>query len=113
MVVWYLCEKGIWWRSKCIMKWLVIVLVVLVVFIIVLIVGFMILGDMGYVFIFLGNKVIEMIIISFGIIIICLLVGWYFLWCVIFWVISLLIGLYKWFGVLGECKCKCVFYIGF
>ena len=94
------------------MKWLVIALAVLAAFIIALIVGPMILGDTGYVLISLGNKAIEMTIISFGIIIICSLVGWYLLWRVTLWAISLLTGSHKWFGALGERKRKRAFYTG-
>ena len=94
------------------MKWLVIALAVLAAFIIALIVGPMILGDTGYVLISLGNKAIEMTIISFGIIIICSLVGWYLLWRATLWAISLLTGSHKWFGALGERKRKRAFYTG-
>ena len=62
------------------MKWLVIALAVLAAFIIALIVGPMILGDTGYVLISLGNKAIEMTVISFAIITLCSLLGWYILW---------------------------------
>lgn len=94
------------------MKWLVIVFVVLVVFVVVLIVGLMLLGDKGYVFILLGNIVVEMMVISFCILVIGVVIVWYVLFWFVLWVLSLIIGLYKWFGILGECKCKCVFYDG-
>lgn len=61
------------------MKWLVIVFVVLVVFVVVLIVGLMLLGDKGYVFILLGNIVVEMMVISFCILVIGVVIVWYLL----------------------------------
>lgn len=94
------------------MRWLTIALAVLAAFIITLIVGPMILGDKGYVLISLGNKGIEMTVISFSLFLIIGVVGAYALLRLVIWALSLFTGSHKWFGALGERKRKRAFYDG-
>ena len=94
------------------MKWLVIALAVVAAFVVAMIVGPMVLGDKGYVLISLGNTAIEMTVISFGILLIGALIGWYVLSRTVLWALSLVTGSHKWFGALGERKRKNAFYEG-
>lgn len=94
------------------MRWLVIALAVLAAFIVTLIVGPMILGDKGYVLISLGNKGIEMTVISFSLFLIIGVVGAYGLLRLVMWALSLFTGSHQWFGALGERKRKRAFYDG-
>ncbi|BFT32194.1 heme biosynthesis protein HemY [Alteromonas sp. D210916BOD_24] len=94
------------------MKWLVIALAVIAAFIVAMIVGPMLLGDKGYVLISLGNTAIEMTVISFCILLIGAIIGWYVISRTALWALSLITGSHKWFGALGERKRKSAFYEG-
>ncbi|HBS41382.1 MAG TPA: heme biosynthesis protein [Oceanospirillales bacterium] len=94
------------------MRWLVITLVVIAALVAVMVAGPQIIGDKGYVLITLGDKAVEMTVVSLAISLIALAIAWWIVKQFIRWIFSLFKGSHNWFGSYGDRKRRRAFYRG-